>query len=108
MLYGLRRNDTLQSLTIHQDDTEIGQDLIATLSVSIDAVVLRNREIEFQRRTLLQLAKFSLDNDFRSLKEHVFQTHIFSVFLPPNCTFRPLTGFLDARVNLRGTSDFSG
>ena len=61
-----------------------------------------------ERRTLLQYAKFSLDDGFRSLKEHVFQTHIFSVFLPPNCTFRPLTGFLDARVNLPGTFDVSG
>ena len=61
-----------------------------------------------ERRTLLQYAKFSLDDGFRSLKEHVFQTHIFSVFLPPNCTFRPMTGLLDARVNLRGTFDVTG
>ena len=61
-----------------------------------------------ERRTLLQFAKFSLDDGCRSLKEHVFQTHIFSVFLTPNCTFRPLTGFLDARVNLRGTFDVPG
>ena len=70
------------SPTIHQDDTEIGQDIIAALGASIDAVVLRNREIEFQRRTLLQLAIFSLDNSFRSLTEHVFRTHIFVVRLP--------------------------
>ena len=89
----VKQNGTLQPLTINHDDTEIGQDRIAALSASIDAVVLRNREIEFQRRTLLQLAKFSLDNGFRSLKEHVFRTHIFIVFLPHNCTFRLLSRF---------------
>ena len=37
----VKQNGTLQPLTINHDDTEIGQDRIAALSVSIDAVVLR-------------------------------------------------------------------
>lgn len=71
----LQKNCTLQSFRLPEWIARM-----APLRIAHEIILRRNRELQAHRQILLQLAFWSDDNEFRSLKERYFRNVIFIFF----------------------------
>ena len=53
-------------------------------------IMVRNRRVDAQGRTLVQLARWVDGGGFHRLKEKGFRNNIFELFFPSCCAFLPL------------------